>query len=72
MPIYEYTCIACGLRFELLAPARHADKARCPECGASKTERALSIFAARSEARLRADAGSPCARCGDPDGPCSL
>lgn len=70
MPIYEYTCTACGHRFELLSRARNADKARCPECGALKTERALSVFATRSEVKPQADAGGPCARCGDPDGPC--
>jgi putative FmdB family regulatory protein len=46
MPIYEYKCINCGERFELLksAPDGNADT-NCPKCGDKDTQRILSTFA---------------------------
>ena len=40
MPIYEFSCKACGARFEELV-ARDATAA-CPECGSAEVERLLS------------------------------
>ncbi|MEK6797626.1 MAG: zinc ribbon domain-containing protein [Planctomycetota bacterium] len=74
MPIYEYACGACKHEFEELASSITApDKPRCPECGSPTVARKLSIFAARGGLRAAtAPRSSPCGRCGDPDGPCSL
>lgn len=45
MPIYEYVCPSCDLKFEMLRPMSRAnDKAKCPECK-TDSERVLSIFA---------------------------
>jgi putative FmdB family regulatory protein len=41
MPIYEFSCEACGARFEKLVPAGTGSVA-CPECGAERTARVLS------------------------------
>lgn len=48
MPIYEYVCSTCGLKFELLRPAsQSAAGAPCARCQQS-AERVLSSFAAVS------------------------
>ncbi len=46
MPLFEYTCRACGERFEALLPRAEADRAVCPKCGARRAKRELSTFAA--------------------------
>lgn len=46
MPIYEYTCPKCESDFELLV--RGAEKPACPECGATRLEKLLSVPAAHS------------------------
>ncbi len=49
MPIYEYLCSNCKLRFELLRPMSRADEAAsCPHCHSS-APRALSTFACVSK-----------------------
>jgi putative FmdB family regulatory protein len=59
MPIYEFTCGACGARFEELVA--HDAKADCPECGSSEVERLVSqVFPAakiglRGQAAKRSD-----------------
>jgi putative FmdB family regulatory protein len=45
MPIYEYVCMSCESHFEELV--RHDDESpKCPECGAVKVQRQLSVFSA--------------------------
>ena len=44
MPIYEYVCMACESHFEELV--RGDQDPACPECGAAKVRRQLSVFAA--------------------------
>ena len=45
MPIYEYVCPSCELKFEMLRPMSRAnEKAACPECK-KEAERVLSTFA---------------------------
>ena len=76
MPVYEFTCQACGKRFEKLFRTMGNQKpaADCPECGSAKTQRALSLVnAGESKSRGGAAAGGGempfCGRCGGP-GPC--
>jgi len=33
MPLYEYHCGACKLKFEALKPVKERDSAPCPQCG---------------------------------------
>lgn len=33
MPAYDYRCLACETRFEVVRPMGAADDVRCPECG---------------------------------------
>jgi putative FmdB family regulatory protein len=41
MPIYEFECEECGVRFEELVAAG-ATEIPCPECGAAQTRRLIS------------------------------
>lgn len=68
MPIYEYACPGCGNEFEALV--RSDTVPACPRCGSTQIERQLSVFAAPASA----PPPSPCARCGNPEGPgaCAL
>jgi putative FmdB family regulatory protein len=46
MPIYEYYCPKCGVKFEVLRPMSKASEgAACPICK-SEAKRAMSTFAA--------------------------
>jgi putative FmdB family regulatory protein len=46
MPTYEYRCLACKKRFNLiLSISEHsAGKAKCPKCNGKKLEQILSAF----------------------------
>ena len=69
MPIYEYVCSDCGLKFEMLRRLSEAtERADCPQCHKS-VERVMSIYAsfAKDESGLTsriAGSGSSCATCG--------
>ena len=46
MPVYEYVCTTCRIRFEKLRSMDTSHEAApCPDCG-SQAARALSVFAA--------------------------
>jgi len=67
MPIYEYVCSDCDVKFELLRPlSQFAEAASCPHCRQS-AERVLSNFAcfSRDESGVSSMiGGNPCASCG--------
>jgi putative FmdB family regulatory protein len=47
MPLFEYACVECGNRFELLRGAGQADGPTiCDRCSGSRVKRLLSVFAA--------------------------
>lgn len=49
MPLFEYVCGKCGHRFEeLVSLGEDVANPKCPQCGATKTERALSSFSTGS------------------------
>lgn len=33
MPIYDYKCVQCGNRFDLLRSLSSRDEVKCPRCG---------------------------------------
>jgi putative FmdB family regulatory protein len=56
MPIYEYVCSSCDIRFERLV-RRFGDAVECPSCASSAVEKQLSTFAVASGS---APAAGPC------------
>ncbi len=68
MPIYEYVCSDCDLKFELLRPFSQADEGTsCPRCH-NGAERIVSTCASFSknesgEVTALAGAGSSCGGC---------
>lgn len=79
MPIYEYHCEACDHSFEHLSPTMSAasERIECPECGAPRASRQLSVPAAPRGGAAKGAAPTPlprggCGRCGDPNGSCGL
>ncbi|MFC2002652.1 FmdB family zinc ribbon protein [Chloroflexota bacterium] len=67
MPIYEYRCSNCNLKFELLRGLSEANEgAPCPRCHNS-AERILSTFSAISKGESGVSSpvgGSSCSSCG--------
>jgi putative FmdB family regulatory protein len=74
MPIYEYQCATCAVRFDRMRPMSQADEpAQCPRCGTLVARRA-STFASRgtngkmssggSGGGCASCAGGSCATCG--------
>jgi putative FmdB family regulatory protein len=46
MPLYEYHCLACGVRFRKRIPLQLvASLPVCPQCASPQTERIFSHFA---------------------------
>ncbi len=75
MPIYEYSCEACGNRFEKLTRRSDAESAAaflrdaaCPSCGKQDLRQEYSTFAPRAGSGQKAsDAGQcPAGMCGNP------
>ena len=46
MPIYEYVCRKCGNAFEHLARTLSEPAPKCPQCGAARPAKQLSVFSA--------------------------
>jgi putative FmdB family regulatory protein len=65
MPIYEYVCLDCGERFELIRSMKEADvPVACETCESQHTSRLLALFNAHSGGRVVAGGGeSGCAGC---------
>ena len=67
MPIYEYICSDCELKFELLRPLSQAsEEASCPRCHKT-AERKLSKFACFSTGKIGLTSpigGNSCSSCG--------
>ena len=70
MPIYEYVCSDCNLKFELLRPLSEASqKASCPQChkSADRVMSACTCFTRDATGLTTAVSGggsSSCAGCG--------
>ena len=75
MPIYDFTCRACGKRFDkLFRSTPDRPKADYPACGSPDTSRGLSLVNVGAE-RPGGSGGAgsdlpTCGRCGVPGGPC--
>lgn len=69
MPIYEYSCRDCGVRFEkLVRRAAEAGEIECPSCGQKHLQQELSVFAAHAgENKAPQMPAGPCAGCQHPE-----
>ena len=64
MPIYEYLCLDCKTRFEVLRPMRDADEPiACENCASEHTSRCVTVFFAQSSGKVVAGGNSGCAGC---------
>ena len=64
MPIYEYICQECQVRFEKIRCMADADAPlECERCHSSQTRRAVSAAFAHSGGRVIAGGGSSCQGC---------
>lgn len=44
MPLYEYLCLSCRIRFEALVSMGKEGEAVCPDCGGRKLRKCFSSF----------------------------
>lgn len=44
MPMYEYSCIQCGHRFEKLGKMAASETVVCPYCGSTEARKEISSF----------------------------
>jgi putative FmdB family regulatory protein len=68
MPIYEYQCAGCSNQFSLLQSIHtKPGETACPSCGATRVERLISRFAAKTYGSGDADpsGGTSCTHGGD-------
>lgn len=64
MPLYEYVCLDCRSRFEILRPMREADQPiQCEQCASEHTSRCLTVFYAHGSSGALAGGGGGCASC---------
>ena len=67
MPLFDFTCAACGKVSELLV--RSADeKPTCPHCASPRLERQLPTFSAQSKGKEHVHSAG--CGCGKPRGGC--
>ncbi|MFZ5649780.1 MAG: FmdB family zinc ribbon protein [Bacillota bacterium] len=66
MPIYEFKCASCGLRFEnLCSLGETGEKLSCPRCGTAGPARVMSGFSAKGieKGGPAASGGGGCSGC---------
>jgi putative FmdB family regulatory protein len=62
MPLYEYTCRACGKRFEVLQRVgASAEGVTCPACGGAEVGKQFSTFASAAASSGPMPCGAPSA-----------
>lgn len=68
MPLFDFTCAACGKVSEVLL-REAGEKPSCPHCGSPRMERELPTFAAQAKDKGHVHSGPGCG-CGKPRGGC--
>lgn len=64
MPIYEYQCTECQLKFEALRSMKDADVIiKCRNCGSEQTRRLLSVCQTHVTGGDSASRGGGCSGC---------
>ncbi|HHS96689.1 MAG TPA: zinc ribbon domain-containing protein [Chloroflexi bacterium] len=55
MPVYEYRCKKCNVKFEKFVRSLSAQNAvQCPRCGSEEVEKAVSLFGVGNRSRSAA------------------
>jgi putative FmdB family regulatory protein len=50
MPIYEYVCQDCGLKYDKFVRSSLAKiELKCPNCGSTEGKKAFSVFGVRGD-----------------------
>jgi len=58
MPVYEYKCLRCGVKFESLQRLGAAGEGiSCPKCGAPNPVKQFSVFAVSGTSRSECESG---------------
>ncbi len=60
MPIFEFQCKECGIKFDLMIANKDKDKVQCSQCGSREVKQLLSLFATSSGT---APANNACQSC---------
>ncbi|MDP2915756.1 MAG: zinc ribbon domain-containing protein [Candidatus Aminicenantes bacterium] len=63
MPLYEFTCQACGRRFEALVRISRENEVCCAACGGRDVRKLVSAFGIGGGASRLKSSGSGCATC---------
>ncbi len=64
MPLYEYKCSDCEIKFDALRAMSAADvPIACPQCDSENTNRMISLFSAIGSNGVIAGSGSSCGSC---------
>lgn len=65
MPIYEYLCLDCRHKFDVIRSMSQADEPlACERCAGENCSRAISVFYAHSDGRsLAGTSASVCGTC---------
>jgi putative FmdB family regulatory protein len=64
MPLYEYVCQDCDVKFDALRRMSAADSPiACPQCGVANAKRAISLFSAVGSNGVIAGDGGSCGTC---------
>ena len=64
MPIYEYICLDCKERFEVLRPIKDADTPiECSACQGKHTSRLLAVMFATMGGKTMSSSSSSCSSC---------
>ena len=59
MPLYEYKCLKCGEKFELLRRINDDDSTvKCPKCGSNEVKREVTGFASIGGSSTTSSCGS--------------
>ncbi|RPH60909.1 MAG: zinc ribbon domain-containing protein [Chloroflexi bacterium] len=61
MPIYEYLCLDCDKKFEIIRPISQSDAPlKCAKCGGERVKRSIAVFYAMSGGHSVAGTGGGC------------
>lgn len=65
MPLYEFRCPQCGVRFERLTSFNMAQRPQvCPICGSQEAKKIFSTFATNDKQGASSSASADCAPSG--------